>query len=487
MGIIESQIDSFAQQAVDCRMASWTRNGNRIVYGNVQAAGLLDRRELLRGLLTMAQNLQEDNQCVSVIVPKPSILLSTLHNHDKIVSSQMTWSDLFVFSSNIGDQMNSSVLKSSTNYSFDKMHRQPLVLQDVQQMYPSSIITSGGRNRQASFQNDMIAKTEKEKQHEQEQEKAAILVTTRPQEAVEHYLTIRNWTRASTMHFKQKWIWIWTLPYNSMRLELAKKLPNLLPLPAKLREQLGDSTTLSKSSEIGSSPSSLVVSDAPPDYVKELVDTMWTKHILNRLSPNLTPSQGLHDSNWVVGYLHIRRGDSVSRCDTSLPKMEKYLSCSLAEFAGVAPQGNTDHSNSGAEFAQALQAQKIPKKLILLFSTDEVDQSYRNGIRHIVEETLSGSSSNHEESPSQRVEDDYHSDRIGGYSIQLIDLDEFIRKELHKRVVVEKSGPKWWLENNYLLFRIQIEFQQPPYSSFLLDQRQRYHCNDCDLVSLSSI
>ena len=459
-----------------CSMASRNVEANRIVYGSVQAAGLLDRREVLRGLLTLGLNLTTSNGCdrdsydgVSVIVPKPSILLSTVHNQDRVVSSQMTWDDLFIFSTGINKPPGSSTVASGTG-------KQVLTLHDIQRVYYPAIITSGGRNRQPVFHHTTISSKhlEEQKLHGQQEEKLYILTTARPQDAVEHYRTIRNWTMATQNEKKKsRWIWIWTLPYNTMRQELSKEFPNLLPLPPKFREQTNNKPGPPREADIGASSESLRVIDTAPPYIKELVISIWKKHVVDTL-PIQEPTTSLDHrrNNPIIGYLHIRRGDSQSRCDTSLQRMERYLSCSLSEFIHF--RQDVRHHHSGTSSSVTLPTRDEPESknsLILLFSSDEVDPSYRAGIRQIVEHKLVANNTidNNEE-----------------YAIRLIDMDDVIRNELNQRVIVEDSGPKWWLDNNYLVFRIQIELQQLPYSTFLLEQRQRYHCSDCDLISLSS-
>ena len=481
-----SELSTTSGISSGCSMASGNIEANRIVYGSVQAAGLLDRREVLRGVLTLGLNLttsadacdMDGHGGVSVIVPKPSILLSTLHNQDKPVSSQMTWNDLFVFSTETREAATSSTIAP-------RIRKQVLALHDIQQVYSSAIITSGGRNRQPVFHHDMISSKHLEEQKLHGQEKIHILTTTRPEEAVEHYRTIRKLTIATkNEEKKRRWIWIWALPYNTMRQELSKEFPDLLPLPPKFREQSTNSTDPSRAADIGTSSESLKVIDAPPPYIKELVDNIWKQHIVNR--PPIQEPTTSHDNRLngpVMGYLHIRRGDSVSRCDTTLQRMERYLSCSLSEFINFRPDVDSDHDSN--RFSIPTRDESTSKhSLIVLFSSDEGDPSYRVGIRRIVEHKLIGGSHHIGENDHNNNNTIGHNNE--GYTIRLIDMDEIIRNELYQRVTVEKSGPKWWLDNNYLIFRIQLELQQLPYSTFLLEQRQRYHCSDCDLISLSS-
>ena len=81
------------------------------------------------------------------------------------------------------------------------------------------------------------------------------------------------------------------------------------------------------------------------------------------LNPNLTSSV-LHDIRErypadIYGAIHLRRGDTMHTCDTSLAKMIDFLACS---FAGMQD-----------------------KRIALLFFSDERDKCYRTAIEGLVD------------------------------------------------------------------------------------------------------
>jgi hypothetical protein len=85
-----------------------------------------------------------------------------------------------------------------------------------------------------------------------------------------------------------------------------------------------------------------------PLYIQNLARDIF-EHILQQAPPSS-----------VVGSFHIRRGDTVKNCDTTLKRMNSYLQCSL----------------NGTE----------SRKATLLFHSDERDQTYRSAIQTMVDD-----------------------------------------------------------------------------------------------------
>lgn len=133
----------------------------------------------------------------------------------------------------------------------------------------------------------------------------------------------------------------------------------------------------------------------------------------------------LTGSDDCVGFLHLRRGDAVDRCDTSLAKLKDYLACSLPAPA----------------FAS--------NKITLLFASDEVDSEYRDGVASVVE-SLRGKAKN----------------------VQLVDLDGIVWKHVHN------LGPIF--QSNYYIYTIEWHVKNSHQVRFVLERRHSQHCQDCE-------
>ena len=145
-----------------------------------------------------------------------------------------------------------------------------------------------------------------------------------------------------------------------------------------------------------------------------------------RLSPLVqsTVSQVLSRiSGGKFGYLHLRRGDAVQSCDTSVSKVREYLSCSM--------NGTFVPTN----------------KITMVLSTDERSQAYLSGIKEVVE----------------------------SFGFEFMHLDETINFILEQRVG-RKEIPDYSL-NNHFTFLVVNEVSKR--ASFYLERRRETACWDC--------
>ena len=125
--------------------------------------------------------------------------------------------------------------------------------------------------------------------------------------------------------------------------------------------------------------------------------------------------------------LHIRRGDSVRTCDTTIKKIMHYLECSLKSCS---------------------------KNLPVLFFTDEIDQIYVGKVEQILE-NLNHTVFNGEKIISEFFENSISSGKIESY-----------------------------YDNNF--FRFQISNYIKSMSKYQLVQRRSFHCNSCDHVCVDN-
>jgi hypothetical protein len=161
-----------------------------------------------------------------------------------------------------------------------------------------------------------------------------------------------------------------------------------------------------------------------PNHVQELMQQIMEQSIL----PHTTSRGGDHGDNHttttIVGTLHIRRGDGTSKCDTRLERIQSYLECSLAGLS--------------------------QKKIVILFSSDEIDVDYRKGVQYLVE-------------------------RQHHHAITFLDLDALVRQALAQE-------PEWRRTNNFYVYRIIRALQESPLVQFSLSQRRNIACHDCDPI-----
>lgn len=97
-------------------------------------------------------------------------------------------------------------------------------------------------------------------------------------------------------------------------------------------------------------------------YTTDDVDPTMVKLMKKELENRI---QSLALDNSYFGHLHIRRGDSINDCDTSVPRMKDFLYCSL----------NNTHD--------------LGRNITLLMTSDEDDEEYRSQILSIFDEERS--------------------------------------------------------------------------------------------------
>ena len=116
------------------------------------------------------------------------------------------------------------------------------------------------------------------------------------------------------------------------------------------------------------------------------------------------------------GMLHIRRGDAIGQCDTSLSKISSYLTCSLNEVEAYG-------------------------RISILFRSDETDTCYRNAIQVLVE----------------------------SLGFHFIDLDSIVQSTVLEYALGTPGGPR--LINNMFTYKVEVEMMWNEQISFQLSQK----------------
>ncbi|MGB2290597.1 MAG: hypothetical protein ACPH4E_06155, partial [Schleiferiaceae bacterium] len=108
-----------------------------------------------------------------------------------------------------------------------------------------------------------------------------------------------------------------------------------------------------------------------------------------------------------------RRGDTKRKCDTELPRMERYFNCTLAKVCNDDERaaGLPDYCTSG---------------MPLLVATDETDQDYRDGLLSVI------NASNPHVTP--------------------VDLDALVRSKIEEEILLGESYRHKM--NNYAVYLI---------------------------------
>lgn len=339
----------------------------RIVWYNYgDRAGLDDRRQVLWTLSNLAVSL-----CARVAVPPPLHLLDP-ERHFTDVSPALAWDDLV----RVTDPYNVSVLwevrqprREFTSTNYQEYHR-------VTTRQPTDFYRDYQQLRKHSMEEETV-------------------------------LTPFLWEVKVSWHQVKHGHW------PGLEESARKTFQNVSSM-----EPRGDSTVPAvfvDSTLEPSTPGCLWIRPfGVPDEMKRLVETVWEEIYRYR-----TPA--------TIGFLHIRRGDSAHRCDTSLATLETYLSCSF----GTLP----------------VSQRTIP--LIVLLATDDTDAGYRQGVAAIVNGL--------------------------GLDVELIDLDALV----WRHVKLLRSA----LHTNYYVYAIEWEVKHV-HVHFVMERRHSQSCHTCEDLAL---
>lgn len=165
-----------------------------------------------------------------------------------------------------------------------------------------------------------------------------------------------------------------------------------------------------------------------PPVMQVLVDKIWTE-ILHQhyTTTTATITAAEKKKKMAIGLLHIRRGDSLHRCNTSLAKVALYLQCSLQTL-----------ERHPAHYHPPL----------LLLASDEEDPTYRQSLTHLVS-------------------------TMG--LPPMIDLDALTWKHVREQ-------PRLELATNYYAYALESVLKRA-HVDFVLEQRQTLSCPDCTDLS----
>jgi hypothetical protein len=359
---------------------------NKIYYADAPA-GLSDRKVILRDLSQLAGFL-----CAEVIMPPPKEHLSADHNFGKPISDEIEWSD-FININFIQD--GSPAIKSAKT------------LEEGMQI--------------TSWSNAPAFKLSGPKY------KDWLHVVSTEGKVQDDFVEIQkfsfqqphNATIGFVWEIHKKWypsdLWLRRLPV----LDPEVKESAIHEYRKRMRPFLATYHGLHpKNKKIGCVYTN--ETSIPPQLA------MMQKRLMRRIvrySPN----------NTIFGLLHLRRGDAINDCDTSVERMRQYLNCSLNK------------------------TELLGRNITMLMTTDEDDSQYRQSIMALIE--------------------DYP-------HVSILDADQIVRtvvKEAAENGIIRKA-----FENNYYIFEVESILRDWGNTFFKFHLvRRRSTCPDC--INLSRV
>ena len=348
-----------------------------LFYHDGQSAGLNDRLAILDAFASIAGYF-----CARVWAPRPCFNLSPEHNNHEMVSCDLGWSDFVEIRLN---------------------HQHELMVVDMDDPIISTV--SPRMPKLMEYHIESLRSQD-------------LLLATRIKDAnltYNHLQQIYNFTEhqlEEDSFLTGKFVW----GFNPGFYDVVKDIRGFFHDKKKQHPNSSDFPVFQKSDPAGRC--SYLNKTVPPH-------TEWIKTSIVHSIRKRYPADA-------YGVFHVRRGDAVNQCNTSLARMASYLSCS---FVG------TQHVS-----------------IALLFLSDERDECYRAAIQNIVE---------------------------GLGHILFVDLDKEVRAAVDSLVESQPGMAK--LQNNYHTFNIINKIRYSGMMDFGLEQRRYFSCYDCANLSQREI
>lgn len=386
---IRTALQIHEQFPKSCRRYCPSRIG-KIYFADTQS-GLSDRKVILKYLSHLAGYL-----CAELVMPPPNEHLDPSHNFNLPISEDMEWSDLvnitFI-------QDGSSVIHSDADSLEDGM--------SIRQWSDKPAIHLNGPKYETWLH--IVSENGKMKDDFERIQKFSFEHDRNTSKGGFIWEIHKNWYDSD----------IWLTP-----------LPMLDP---EVREYLG--------SEYSDEMRPFwVIAKSQDGMKKERTGCMYTnKDTIPASIAMLQRSLMDHikrnsPTNSLFGRLHLRRGDTIQECDTSLETMHKYFACSF---------------NGTENFA---------RNITLLLTSDEDNNEYRQGIFGLIE--------------------DYP-------HVTILDIDDIVKKVV-LREAIDEGLIKRGLENNYVVYEVEsiLRDWRQSFVKFHMVQR-RSKCRPC--LSLTNI
>jgi hypothetical protein len=385
---------------------------NKVVYTCPFQAGLKDRLFIFHQLLNIAGFL-----CAATVhVPQPHVLLSAAHNHQIPLDDDSLWSDYVNLTWAMNGQPALFELQQLGSNSNSNSHNNNL----GQQQHPSPSSKSKKSNGYNFWQTidpeQTLADFHSLIAHSQEQPDQPFIWQ------IDAYWWMSSLQRQGVI----------PPPDNNQNLTLAQRTA----FPTNPHHFLKKANqTITSGSNSGSNSGCVYYQERDPDHLVEIATRLWQRELADLVNDE--------SSSQIIGFFHLRRGDGIPECNTTLAKLRSYFNCS---FHGLW---------SSPEVVRGQNKNNNNKNITLLLGTDEQDVTYLEALQLMVTEHF----------PHVRL------------FMHLKDLAwAYVRDSVERGVL-----PKRFL-NNFYIFRIEDRIRRHPDIAFRLSQRRTIACNDCDSV-----
>jgi len=347
-----------------------------IIFYAYDRAGLNDRYSIISQLAQIAGYL-----CARLELPPPSFLLTSIHNNGLDVSRDIEWQE---FKNITFKEDNSSIFidrhSSSFNRDFKNWHKIPVY--------------------------------DKEKHSNW-----FYILSPNAADTLKDYETIQNFSWHLDENSANGFIWEIRSNYYTSALS-----HNILPEPSlDIQNNSKYSIEMQPMHYVRNSTNRQHIRTPQCDYIQSFqpADMLLLSHRIKERVYSLS----LQNSTY--GYFHIRRGDTIQTCNTTIAEIRNFLQCSL----------------NGTE--------RFGKNITILMGSDERDAIYRQNVISLSED----------------------------YShVQILDADKIttdVLRDSIQRGVIDKK-----FDNNYHIFDLQNVLKYP-FASFVFSKRRQIDCSSC--------
>ncbi len=347
------------QTPSSCRRSCKHYN-NKIFFSSPGGAGLSDRMYVISRSLQLAGYLS-----ARLYISRPRFWLAASHNHGDEVDVRMTWDDFAGSFRFLDDGSNNSALVDWVN------QENATLLPQVRKIKRSRkyrtwpyIRTEHVPDIVAHFEQVEAISFSDEQGPQQSNQPKGFLWDIQP--------NFYHWIKPLVKLLEQR--------------HLASSSSSQLARPTKLDR---GHSNLSVSWRINMLPfgsrlpsrDCTYVSATAPKEVVQMVDNVFDKlRVVDTLVPADSYNLSYHGNSTLVvprpwiGYFHVRRGDTIDQCNTTLDRIEQFLNCSVGEPL--------------AALAKAKRGQVLGprRQVIVLFSSDERSMDYRHELGRLVEQ-----------------------------------------------------------------------------------------------------
>ena len=472
------------------------KNPNYIIYGKRHDldAGLADRSYILHHLTELAaylcalDNNNNDNN-LSSSSPKntntntntgggvwfgtPADRLSYYHNNYTEIDQSLTWKDFFTtsyqYSKKNNDDNHHQNFVQEMIYTKEYDRTRPIVINN------KNYIIIQPRRRQVGKTTTYV----KPSPIKLDRNQYRLFHTTNPSQVINHFLQIQNMSFGypiydTTDNTKQKqqqknqtnFVWYIDTYYYEITEQLQGWIRNqsipmisnsnhpnnnnddnevhvhhqnqnsnnyihqplLLPLQDKPYCKYTESGTSTK-----------IMSKLVTDFTKTTLLPQIQKHTMMNSDDN----EIIDIDSLLIGSWHIRRKDSITVCDTSLERMQKYYDC-------------TFHPSRVNQILQITEK----RYLVVLLYSDEVSYEYRSSIQEMFHHPTNNTNTNNKDG-----------------LVKALWLDDLVTDFFEEQV--QNGTIPLSYKNNYHVFGLLHELQRSIASSFHLEHRWQIVCPDC--------